>query len=451
MGASLSAQPDPNVQDGSRFDQELNERDFEALKRFLNTKRESSLEEKDTHLNISGDVRFEWRHLNESWKHIRLRGRHAKHPERNLPISRNDFDCEFNLKFDYIMDRSWAVAHLQYDNSAGVDSQDKGCFEDPNGWFGSGKCDELCLRKAYMGYNVWLNKCSRFDVELGRRGNLYHAFDSRVQFLSRFDGVLLKWTGTKYAAAKEIFVKVGGLVVDERVNHFAYITEIGLLDIYGSHFDFKYSFIDWCNQVGSRCIKETDPNCKFHILKLNKAKAYDFAVSQWTIYYHLNPCFFINKPAKFFAAFLMNHKWKDFKVRKDVFIIDPATGLVIETTRTKKYRSNLAWYAGIAIGEVVKEGDWAIELQYQWVEALAVPGQDASGICNGNVLDYTLTQLSRPYIDNTNYKGWRLDTLYALTDNITINTILEESTPINKNIGGPHRYSKVEVEAIYAF
>lgn len=448
-GASLWAQPDPNVQDGSRFDQELNERDFEALKRYLNTKRELPLEEKDTHLTISGDVRFEWRHLNESWKGIRLRGRHARHPERNLPISRNDFDCEFNLKFDYIMDRSWAVAHLQYDNSAGVDSEDRSCFEDPNGWFGSGKCDEICLRKAYMGYNLWMDKCTRFDIELGRRGNLYHVFDSRVQFLSRYDGVLLKWTG-KYSAAKEIFVKFGGFVVDERVNHYAYITEIGFLDIYGSHIDLKYSFIDWGGQVGSRCIKKVDPNCKFRIDKLNKAKAFDFAVSQWTMYYHLDPCY-LGKSTKLFAAVLMNHKWKDFKVKKDVTVIDPATGALIDTTITKKYRSNLAWYAGIAIGEVVKEGDWALELQYQWVEALAVPGQDASGICNGNVLDYTLTMLSRPYIDNTNYKGWKLEGLYALTDNITIDTIIEETTPVNKNIGGPHRYSKVEVEAIYAF
>lgn len=447
--SSLTAQDNFDVQDGSRFDQELNERDFEALRRYLNTKRLKPIQEKDETLAISGDVRFEWRHMNETLHGTYLRGRHARHPDRNLPISRNDFDCEFNLKLDYTKDRSWAVAHVQFDNPAGVDSQDRGCAEDPHGWFGSGRCDELCLRKAYLGYNFWMDKCSRFDIEIGRRGNLYHVFDSRVQFLSRFDGILLKWTWNPHFA-KEVFFKLGGLTVDERVNHLAYVTEIGFLKLFDTRFDVKYSFIDWCHQVGNRCIKKVDPDCKFRLKELNKSKAFDFAVSQWTVYYHLDPCH-IGHPAKFFAAFLMNHKWKDFEVVKIVDIIDPVTGLPTQIKRKHKYQANLAGYVGVAIGEVLKEGDWALEIQYQYVEALAIPGQDVSGISNGNVLDYTLTQRKRIYIDNTNYKGWKVEGLYALTDNITIDTIVERSTPANKNIGGPHTYSKVEVEAIYAF
>lgn len=291
-----------------------------------------------------------------------------------------------------------------------------------------------------MGYNFWMDPCSRFDVELGRRGNLYHVFDSRVQFLSRFDGILLKWSG-KFEFAKEIYAKVGGLVVDERVNHFAYVGEMGLMNLWDSGVDLKYSFIDWCGQVGSRCIKKNSDCNKYRYDSLFKPKEYDFAISQWTAYYHMDPCWFGGRPAKLFAAFLMNHKWKELEVVKRT-----ESGL-----ESKKYRANLGWYAGIAIGEVVKEGDWALELQYQYVEALAVPGQDASGICNGNVLDYTLTLPNGLYIDNTNYKGWKLEGLYALTDNITIDTILESSVPANKHIGGSHNYSKVEVEAIYAF
>lgn len=476
MTSILSAADNSDVQDGSRFDQELNERDFEALKKYLNTKRQSPLEEKDDTLAISGDVRFEYRHMNEKLNGHILRGHHARHPERNFPISRNDFDCEFNLKFDYVMDRSWAVAHLQFDNPAGVDSQDRSCSEDPRGWFGSGRCDEICLRKAYMGYNFWMDPKSRFDIELGRRGNLYHVFDSRVQFLSRFDGVLLKWNG-KFFDSKDIFVKLGGLSVDERVNHFAYIVELGALDIMGSGFDLKYSFIDWCGQVPNRCIKrkcdssnrvavgdtiinKDAPDTKavaasaatgnpYGYASLNSGRSFDFAVSQWTIYYHLDPCY-LGKPAKFFAAFLMNHKKKDFTVT--AYSFDQK-----ETSSDYKCRANLAWYAGVAIGEVVKEGDWALELQYQYVQALAMPGQDTSGISNGNVLDYTYTQNtpvylnSPPYIDNTNYKGWKLEGLYALTDNITLDTILERTTPVNEKIGGSHVYSKIEVEAIYAF
>lgn len=459
-GTNLQAvSGDPDVQDGSRFDQELNERDFEALRKYLNSKRETNLEDENaTTVTISGDVRFEYRHLNEDLKHIRLRGDQRRHPDRNLPVSRNDFDCEFNLKFDYLKDRSWAVAHLQYDNSAGVDSQDRGCVEDPNGWFGSGKCDEICLRKAFMGYNFFMDDClGRFDIEIGRRGNMYNVFDSRVQFLSRFDGILLKWKG-KSEYAKELYWNLGGFVVDERVNHFAYVTEVGALNILDSNIDLKYSFIDWCGQVGSRCIKSIciSPGNPYFYKELNKAKAFDYAVSQWTIYYNLDPCYFGRK-AKLFAAFLMNHKWKKFEVVESKLVLaDPKVPdvfkrVAVEPKSSKKYRANLAWYAGIAIGEVRKENDWAIELQYQYVQALAVPGQDAAGICNGNVFDYTLTQKGFVYIDNTNYKGWKLEGLYALTDNITIDSIIERTTSVNEHIGGAHVYSKVEVEAIYAF
>lgn len=454
-GTNLHAASDPEEQDGSRFDQELNERDFEALRRYLNSKRETNLQDEEaTTVTISGDVRFEWRHMNETLNHTRLRGHQRKHPVRDIPVSRNDFDAEFNLKFDYLMDRSWAVAHLQYDNSAGVDSQDRNCGEDPTGWFGSGKCDSICLRKAFMGYNFYMDDCAgRFDVELGRRGNMYNVFDSRVQFLSRFDGILLKWTG-KYDFAKEVYAKLGGFVVDERVNHFAYVTEVGALNILGSGIDLKYSFIDWCGQVGNRCIKtfcSEKGDSSYFFNSLNKGKAFDFAVSQWTAYYNFDPSLFGRK-AKVFAAILMNHKWKKLSVDKIEYYNSAPTGEVkTHITRMGKYRANLAWYAGFAIGEVRKENDWALELQYQYVEALAMPGQDAAGICNGNVFDYTLTQKNTPYIDNTNYKGWKLEGLYALTDNITLDTIIERTTPANEKIGGPHVYSKVEVEAIYAF
>lgn len=426
--AGQAADENREVQDGSRFDMELNERDFEALRQYLNMKREEPLEEKDNNLAISGDVRFEWRHLREKLHAVHLRGNHRKDPISDIPISRNDFDCEFNLKFDYIVDRSWAVVHLQYDNSAGVDSEEYDCDEDHHGWFGSGKCGEICLRKAFMGYNFWNGPCSRFDVELGRRGNLYHVFDSRVQFLSRFDGILLKWSGN-WECISEWYWKLAGFVFDERVTHLAYATEVGFLNILDSGFDFKYSFIDWCHQVGSRCIKKEDPTCKFKYIKNYKGEAFDFAVSQFTLAYNLDPEL-LCRPAKLFGAFLMNHRWKYIK------------------THGHKYRANLGWYAGVSVGEVRKEGDWAIEAQYQVVQALAVPGQDMSGIGTGNVLDLTITQ---DKIDNTNFRGWRVEGLYALTDNITIDTILEASRPDNSNIGGRHNYSKVEVEAIYAF
>ena len=57
-------------QDGSRYLEELNERDFEVLREYINTKRTIDVQEKGQNLTISGDVRTEWRNMNEkrAWK-----------------------------------------------------------------------------------------------------------------------------------------------------------------------------------------------------------------------------------------------------------------------------------------------------------------------------------------------------------------------------------------------
>jgi hypothetical protein len=105
---------------------------------------------------------------------------------------------------------------------------------------------------------------------------------------------------------------------------------------------------------------------------------------------------------------------------------------------------------GALVGEVVKEGDWSFEIRYEYVQAFAMPDEDCSGICNGNVRNTSITQRGTSR-GNTNYKGWRFEGLYALTDNITLDSQLEWSHVVDGHIGGSHDYSKFELEAIYAF
>lgn len=425
---SIFAQLD---QDGTRFDEELNERDWEALYDFINSKRTINVEEKDTNLAISGDVRTEWRHLNEWKKGRRLRGRPAKDPKSGLPISRNDFDIEFNLRLDYVCKRAWAVAHVQYDNSAGIDD-DRDCVSDPKGWHGSGNCGNICLRKAYMGFNV-LCDGNRFDVELGRR-NLYNTFDSEVQFLSRFDGLLLKYSG-KEDWLGAWYINAAGFLVDERVNQFSWATETGIYNVADSGFDIKYSFIFWPFYGKNRC-GVSDPF------------AFRFLNSQWTVYYHFDKDLCWGIPVFAYGAVIVNHlapkHWTAGRKPNPVVGGKPKflPKYIINS------RQNIAWYVGLTIGEVVKEGDWAIDVEYQWVEALSIPDKDVSGIGRGNVWGEGLKANGR---GNTNYKGFRLEGLYALTDNLTLDCIIDHTVAIKKSIGGRHRYSKLEVEAIYAF
>ena len=333
--------------------------------------------------------------------------------EFGLPISRNDFDIIFNLWFDYVCDRGWAVAQLEFDNSAGVDDNGHPCFVDPEGYHGSGFCDDLCLKKAYMGYNICCDGCTRFDIEIGRR-NLYNIFDSKIEFLSRFDGILLFYQSC-WECVADWYIKLGGFVVDERVNHFAWATELGLLNICDWGVDLKYSFIDWRKNGENRCFARNPDGFKFEI-------------SQVLAAYHFNPDF-LCMPAMVYGAFLVNHD-------------------APKTERTHHKRKNLGWYIGFTVGEVVQEGDWSVDIEWQVVQAQAVPDGDVSGIGRGNTLNRSFTAHG---LGNANYRGWRIEALYAITDNWAIDTIFEFSKAYDESIGGNHRFSMFELQAIYAF
>lgn len=423
-------------QDESRYQEELNERDFDALKNFLQTKRiENVQEEGEDQLVISGDVRSEWRYMTERQKGKQLRGGDATN-RAGLPISNNDFDIEMNLRFDYVTERTWAVAHVQYDNSAGVDDNEIGCHIDPEGYHGSGECEDLCLKKAFFGYNVFDDGCCRFDVELGRKGNLYNAFDSRIQFLSRFDGILLTYTCDKdlfsffrcpCESKSSWYLMLAGFVVDERVNQFAWATEFGILNIFDYGVDFKYSFIDWEKYGENRC-------------HARNPRGFKFMNSQFTLIYTFDAPVLCKK-ARIFGAFLVNHAGSTRRYISNTDIKNP----IYKTAHAQ----NTAWYVGFLVGEVVKEGDWSFEVQYQFVRAFSIPDKDVSGIGRGNVLKDSITAPGAR--GNTNYKGWRFEALYALTDDLTIDSIFEFSQAIKNSIGGSHHYSKFEIETIYAF
>lgn len=397
------------------FAQETRERDFEAVHEYLNSKRTMDLIEKGHNLTISGDIRTEWRHLTERENGVRRRGGSIVDAD-GIPIGRNEFDIEFNLYFDYVCDRAWGVVWLEFDNPAGVEQNNVACKIDPEQCGGSGRCDFLCLQKAYMGYNLCCDGETRIDVELGRRP-LWTVFDSRIQFQARFDGLLFKYSSS-FDCWGDFYAWVGGFLVDEKVNWFGAITEIGLLNIADWGVDFKYSFINWPKIGGgkNRC-GERNP------------RGWEFRNSQWLLAYNINPELLCNTPAKLYGAVLWNHS-----ARKHTF--------------TRDRKEGLAWYAGIIIGEVFQEGDWSLDINYQVVQAQAIPDCDLSGIGRGNVRNESFTSDLR---GNGNYKGWRFEGLYALTDNLSFDASMEWSRANNARIGNRHSFSQFELEAIYAF
>ncbi|CCB87700.1 putative uncharacterized protein [Parachlamydia acanthamoebae UV-7] len=445
--------------DEARFNEELNERDWDALLDYINTKRTINVAEKATNLTISGDVRTEWRHIQEKRLGQNLRGHGRKLPgdckrdcndEFNVichdeddchcePISRDDYDIEANLFVEYSCDNTWGVIQLQFDNAAGIDGTSRKCPAAREGLHGSGFGDSINLKRAYLGYNLYCCEGTRFDIEIGRRP-LYTIFDSNVQFLNRFDGILVKYdSNCEYFA--DWYLHMGAFIVDEKVNHSAFVSELGLLDVCDSGFDFKYSFITWkkhwWNNGGRNRCDVTD------------ARGSRFCVSQFTTYYHLEPEM-LCAPAQFYGAVLWNTA-----ARKKSPIFTGVQGCESGSGSDSSERSgghhkreNFAWYAGFTLGDVICEGDWSVDVQYQYVEARAVPDEDVSGIGRGNVLNESVNVAGR---GNTNFKGWRLQGLYAVTDNLSLDARVQWSTQIKKRIGGKHSYSEYRLQAIYAF
>ena len=423
-----------DVQDNSSFAEELNERDFDALRDYLKSQRALDIEGSTTNLTISGNVRTEWRHLNESCMGIPLRGHHAT-DLIGRPLSRNDFDLEFNLRFDYVTGNTWSVAQIRFDNSGGVEDNNHPCIKigtydpnacckkqagqclgDPKGYHGSGTSNDINLKKAFFGAELYRCGDSSFYFELGRRGQIYDVFDSNIQFLSRLDGLVLKYESS-FESVADWYIQAIGFLVDERVNQFAWGSEIGFFNICDSGLNLKYSIIDWEKNGRNRC-------------SVRNPAGFRFINSQWTASYNINKACF-NKNVEIYGAFLMNHAAKKMEVNN------------------RKLYKNIGWYAGILLGKVRKEGDWSLEIQYQLVQAQAVPDDDNAGICRGNVLKESFTSCGQR--GNGNYKGWRFQGLYAFTDNVTLDTIFEFSKAEEAQIGGTHDYSKFEMEAIYAF
>ena len=417
-------------------------RDFEAVQEYVNSKRTIPLEEKACNLAISGDIRFEWAHLTESVACQKLRGQSGIGRQNctftqtgtsnaginclpqiidGVPFGNNEFDVEFNLYFDYVCDRSWGVAWLQFNNDAGTERHFRTCCDDPQGLFGSGCCDGLCLKKAYFGYNLFADGCSRLDVEIGRRP-LYNVFDSRVQFNSRFDGILVRY-GRGLDCWGDFYWNLGAFVVDERSDYYAYVTEAGLLNIYDSGLDFKYSYIDWLSLLShkkNRCFFPNPQGSKYRI-------------SQFTLEYEINPEY-LCMPAKFYGAYLINTAASKHPNFTDL----------CGTVHPIEHRNNQAWYVGFIVGEVCREGDWSIDVNYQYVEAFAIPQVDVSGIGSKN------NTLGLP-LGFTNYQGARIEGLYALTDNLTLDSWFEYSQQIKRVFYGKHKYTAFVLQGIYAF
>lgn len=396
----------------------------ENLAEFVKSKGMISLAEKGGSMMLSGDVRTEWTH--------HFRSRTNGHPNRgphsrwqtppvapHAPFPKDELDIEVNLMFDYRTDRTWSKIRLQFDNPMGIRSRST-AGEAPDAvnrrhtLFGSGVLNNIVLRQGYFGYNLWEQGTTRVDVELGRR-RFYDAFDSRIQGDEYFDGVLLRGVHA-FEGITDFKGQVAGYVIDRTTHHYGWISEVSFLNIVDTGVDFKYSYNHW-NKHGQNRFGHRHP------------RGAKFGVNQFTLAYNV-PQDWIKYKTQLYGAFLFNGEG-----HRNHF--------------SHHERANKGWYAGAQMGEIRKQNDWAIDANYQWVEAQAIPESDVRGIGRDNPRDISFYR--RRNQGFANYKGYKVEAIYALTDNITLDAFWESVRQESHHIGGKHRNNNMQLAAIYAF
>lgn len=394
------------------FDDKQTESDMDALRRWLNDKRMITVRELGGDLSISGDVRTEFQATNERLNGIQQRGVNAA-----TQAPAYGWDIDMSLILDYRTDFTWASVKLRFDNDMSTRS---------------GTVNKIKVQKAYLGGRVVAGDTFTLDAEIGRR-SLSNAYDSKVEFGSLYDGILLRF-GKAFRAIGDFYYNTGVFLIDDKQNHYGFVGEMGMLRIGNTGLNAKYSVIDW----------------KKHFPNQQKDDRYNFVVQQLTFSYIFNPKWLGKKLIKFYGAALSN------LTADDLVLFDP------NDNENKRFGlQNWGWYTGVSIGTVKKAGDIAFDLNYQWVQAQTVPGFDFKGIGRGNAAGvglYTTKSSGSGSATTTqnatgpcNYYGFEIDCLYAFTDNISVEENFKWSRTLNKHIGPNLQYQQFEVEFIYAF
>jgi hypothetical protein len=419
----------PDVQANEKNDPDA--QDMDALKRWIMDKRFITMKEIGGDLSLSGEVRTEFQAVSEVAGGIQQRDYPHLPPNDASAKPMYGWDVEFNLMLDYRTERTWAAVKVEFDNNMGQRS---------------GTMSNISLEKAYAGGRLVSGDTFTLDAEIGRR-YLFIPFESRIEFSSLFDGLLFRFNKA-FEAIGTFYFNGAMFVVDDITNHYGWVGEMGALRIAETGLNLKYSAIDWYrpggeNERGNTALQTALTN-----------QRYRFLISQFLVYYQAYPEWIGKKLIKLYVAGLMNHLALPSKIVR-------SNGTDTQIIPTGNRKQNLGAYIGVSIGTAKKRGDWAVDANYQWVQAQAVPDFDSLGVGRGNtakVGTYTRNSDGRggpvsqsQSVGGANFKGFEIEGMYAITDNLVVQQNFKYSNTLNKNIGPNINYKQYEMEFIYAF
>jgi hypothetical protein len=383
---------------------DIDQRDINALREWINTKRQVTVKELGGALSLAGEVRTEFQSTGETKKGKKQRGTGGE-----TEVPQNTFDIEVNIMLDYRADGTWGSIKLEFDNDAGIIG---------------GTLNKLKLERAYWGARVIDAETFTLDTELGRR-RASSILDSKLEFNSFFDGAWFKYDQS-FESIGDFYVHTGVFLINEKHNQFGYTGEIGLLNVAMTGFYTKYSLIDW----DTKHLKEKIQNKRYH-----------FIVSQLLFGYRFMPER-LQRVVQIYAAGLYNHVARRLKI-------------------TDHEKQNWGGYAGVSIGEIKKKGDWAFDINYQVLQAQCIPDFDVQGIGLGTAdgSGFYTANLNGTGAKNTqenaggnvNYRGFQMTLDYLLTNQLDMQQSWQQSITLDHSIGPFRRFKQYEVEFIYAF
>ncbi|WP_348663499.1 hypothetical protein [Chlamydia vaughanii] len=364
-------------------------------------------------LRLAGDVRAKWIHSREDIKN-------PTQPDKYKPLPVNRYRSEFHLYVDYNAGKTWLTSKMNWAAIAGGESTAAG----------------LDINRAFLGYRFYEDPTTRANIfaEIGR-SSLGDIFESEVQFNSNFDGIHLY--GSRRLSERypyNVIIHGGPFVVNMTQKHYAWVVE-GIINKLPGNFAFKCSVVDW----NSFSPAETPNTAKATGTPTAKLK-YKYCVWQWLVGKHSQMPWFHGKkkPLYVYGAYLMNT-------------------LAKATKTTLDEKQNKAWFIGGTLGGLRKAGDWSATVRYEYVEALAIPEIDVSGIGRGNQLKFWFAQAIAGNYDPkeangfTNYKGASYLFMYGITDSLSFRAYGAYSKPADNRLGSDFTYRKFDLGLISAF
>ncbi|MFY7843397.1 MAG: hypothetical protein ACOVOR_05230 [Rhabdochlamydiaceae bacterium] len=379
--------------------------DIDALKEWVNSRRQIKIKEMGGTLSIGGEVRAELLSGREFKNGVKQRGVGGI---SGLP--KNVYDIEVNLMLDYRSERSWSGIKLEFDNDAGIYN---------------GSLNKMKVEKAIIGYRLVDSDIYTVDLELGRR-KMSSMVESKIMYSSFYDGFWLKWDRS-YEKLGDLYAHGGYFIVDEKAHHYSYLFELGLLNLANTGFYTQYSLIDWHTKTYDDHIKR---------------EVFNFVVSHLTTGYKFTPKK-LNKLVNLYLGGCFNHNAKKIDLSQNT-------------------RSNGAGYLGLSVGQLSKKGDWSLDINYQIVQAQAIP--DFDNMCvgsGGNATDSGFylkkiremkeRQIPSEAAGNGNCRGFQITFEYLLRDNLNIQQQWQQSITLNDHLGPFRKFNQYEIELVLSF